>query len=326
MCPYLRSNGKVGAAHRLRSVSALILRYFSAPDSPQLPRSAPDPAATVCVLDPSAQGSPFQQRQALEAEYVAALKWCRAAPAGTKRGAKAALKENMFKNVKRGTLHSLLVGGHSAVPMDKRFLLTTDEEALFVNWLKQCAVANKARDRDQMSAKVVEILGTRAKGGRKWVPSTNQGRALKNSGKLTQNFFNGFYKRHAGFLKQCIPREEEARRMQQMVEEVTEVHFEGKYGIRATCLAAGIMEPDGVIADLSRMLNMDEMPQFMDYATLKGNTKRKFAGVPGHASQSAKMVRCSPRPRPRPCSACSRPSTPAPSPCAPAACRATARL
>eukprot|EP00617_Octactis_speculum_P019535 CAMPEP_0185749262 /NCGR_PEP_ID=MMETSP1174-20130828/8003_1 /TAXON_ID=35687 /ORGANISM="Dictyocha speculum, Strain CCMP1381" /LENGTH=97 /DNA_ID=CAMNT_0028425313 /DNA_START=787 /DNA_END=1080 /DNA_ORIENTATION=+ len=42
------------------------------------------------------------------------------------------------------------------------------------------------------------------------------------------------------------------------------------------------MDPEtGVIADPRRVLNRDELPQFIDYGTKKGNSKPKVAGPSG---------------------------------------------
>ena len=95
--------------------------------------------------------SPFQQRQEAESDVAKALAWCRSAPKGKKRGAIAAVRSGLFPRAAKAVIQNCLTKGLKAVPMDKRYLLSTDEEALFVNWLKECALAQKACDRDQMA-------------------------------------------------------------------------------------------------------------------------------------------------------------------------------
>ena len=80
-------------------------------------------------------------------------------------------------------------------------------------------------------------------------------------------------------MKWHVPQNIDTQRAATNTEEAVEAHFEGIFGLRQELIATGIMDPEtGVIADPRRVLNRDELPQFIDYGTNKGNAKPKVAG------------------------------------------------
>mmetsp|Transcript_22501 Transcript_22501/g.89348 ORF Transcript_22501/g.89348 Transcript_22501/m.89348 type:complete len:113 (+) Transcript_22501:4970-5308(+) len=61
-------------------------------------------------------------------------------------------------------------------------------------------------------------------------------------------------------------------------DEAVEEHFKGIHGLRNELIAAGLMdEATGAIKDPSRIMNIDETPQFVGYADNKGGGKKKYA-------------------------------------------------
>lgn len=61
-----------------------------------------------------------------------------------------------------------------------------------------------------------------------------------------------------------------------------EEHFEGAWGLRKELIDAGITDAEtGHITDPRRVLIRDEMPQFVNYASNKGNTKEEKAAGAG---------------------------------------------
>ena len=93
-------------------------------------------------------------------------------------------------------------------------------------------------------------------------------------GKVDGHFWTDFYARHKGFLTERVPCDEDLRRAQAANEIMVDIHLEGENGVRKTLMKWGIMDESGVItpANTARVLNMDEMPQFLDYGMNAGNT------------------------------------------------------
>lgn len=78
------------------------------------------------------------------------------------------------------------------------------------------------------------------------------------------------------------PRQVEAKRAAAASEDTLREHFDSVTGLRAELIEAGIMDPDrGEIGDPRRICNCDEMPQFIDYNSDKGNAKKKVAAGKG---------------------------------------------
>ena len=80
-------------------------------------------------------------------------------------------------------------------------------------------------------------------------------------------------------MKWHVPQHIDTQSAATNTEEVVVAHFEGIYGLRLGLIETGIMDLEtGVIANPRRVLNRDELPQFIDYGTNKGNAKPKVAG------------------------------------------------
>ncbi|KAK3277363.1 hypothetical protein CYMTET_14622 [Cymbomonas tetramitiformis] len=117
---------------------------------------------------------------------------------------------------------------------------------------------------------------------------------LKN-GKPSVKWFQRFYKRHASVLSEKLKHKQDKKRVQAATEEAVDEHFYGKYGLRAELIAAQAANPEAplydeatnTILDPRRILNEDELPQFIDYADNKGNNKKKVGAGKGDIAQEA---------------------------------------
>ena len=99
---------------------------------------------------------------------------------------------------------------------------------------------------------------------------------------MTKDWFARYFAEHADKIKWHVPENIDTQRAATNTEEAVEAHFEGIFGLRQELIETGIMDPEtGVIADPRRVLNRDELPQFIDYGTNKGNAKPKVAGPSG---------------------------------------------
>ena len=69
----------------------------------------------------------------------------------------------------------------------------------------------------------------------------------------------------------------EAARLANCNEEVVALHFfENKAGLQTSLLVAGIMNKDTGEIDVSRVLNIDESPQYVDFHAKVGNNVEKI--------------------------------------------------
>ena len=94
-----------------------------------------------------------------------------------------------------------------------------------------------------------------------------------------QDWFARYFAEHADKIKWHVPENIDTQRAATNTEEALEADFEGIYGLRQELIKTGIIDPEtDVIADPRRVLNRDELPQFIDYGTNKGNAKPKVAG------------------------------------------------
>jgi len=93
----------------------------------------------------------------------------------------------------------------------------------------------------------------------------------------SEKFFTGLFARHSQKLTKKTKQKMDAKRAARNCDAVVEAHFEGIHGLRRALLECGIMDEDGKIKDKRRIVNLDETPQFVDFADNKGNQKKKFA-------------------------------------------------
>ena len=161
-------------------------------------------------------------------------------------------------------------------------LLTREEEESLVKWLVDCNKAHDAKDNEEIGKKVREILLVRRvqnrRGGRKHVAFNKAQQNVICGNTPSQKFFTGFFSRHAAVLASKKQQNIEAKRAAVNCDAAVDEHFFGLYGLRNELIDAGIMDAEtGAILDASRIKNLDETPQFVDFADNKGNAKKKFA-------------------------------------------------
>ena len=201
-------------------------------------------------------------------------------------GARKAINALKLTLVKRGQLQNFVKEGLHEMPEDQRAILTMDEELQLANLVRQSAIANKSMHRKALEQKIIKILEFRRvtnikmKHGRKHVKFSPAAANVLKTRTVDPRFFASFYARHDPFIREVIPREEEFARELGSSEEAIDIHFNGVHGVVATLKEAGLLSDDGTITDPSRVLNFDEVPQFISYNMNKGNTKLKYGGVP----------------------------------------------
>jgi len=225
--------------------------------------------------------APFYFRELVqqEDEFERAVNLC----LGKKMGSRKCISTNNFEFVSRSALERRLKVVRSKKEsysrywfMDKRRLLTLDEEASLADYVGECGDRDQALTKVKLSDKVVEILTLRLlknrEGGRRVVPVCPKGRGAIANGAVSEDWVENFYKIHDE-LKQVVRRDEDAARYEAACEPTVFEHFHGEFGLRRELLSAGIMDKDGLIVDKRRVVNFDECPNFLDYAQNKGNTK-----------------------------------------------------
>jgi hypothetical protein len=226
----------------------------------------------------------FRARVRAEEEYERGVAWC----IRQDKGSRACIKALVLENVKRSEMQRRVTktrqkGAYRRFDfIDKRRLLTLDEEGEFAVWLGECARGHSAKFRPEQMKKILEILQLRKqsnrRGGRQSVPLSTAAKQALETNAVNPAFFRRFFKEHDE-LKEKVPRAEDAKRAAAACDETVETHFEAKAGIRNELLDAGIMQPSGVILekDKPRVINVDEMPQFADFNANKGNAQAQAA-------------------------------------------------
>ena len=200
-------------------------------------------------------------------------------------GARKAINALKLTLVKRGQLQNFVKEGLHEMPEDQRAILTMDEELQLANLVWQSAIANKSMHRKALEQKIIKILEFRRvtnikmKHGRKHVKFSPAAANVLKTRTVDPRFFAAFYARHDPFIREVIPREEEFARELGSSEEAIDIHSNGVHGVVATLEEAGLLSDDGTITDPSRVLNFDEVPQFISYNMNKGNTKLKYGGT-----------------------------------------------
>ena len=222
-----------------------------------------------------------QKPVARDEEYQKAINWCQT----EKKGAKACVKHNtQWKKINVKALQrKISQKKKSKASENSSMTLTPMEEKELVTWINDCALSQAGKYREQIAEKVREILKMRHKmnkrGGRLNVPLSKPAARVVLGGVVTKDWFNHFFARNMDKIKWYVPQHIDTQRAASNTEEAVEAHFEGIYGLRQELIETGIMDPQtGVIADPRCVLNRDELPQFIDYGTNKGNAKRKVAG------------------------------------------------
>jgi len=173
-------------------------------------------------------------------------------------------------------------------------LLTEVEEQALVKWVVAKNKAQIAVGREDIRHKARHIVLARRvqnrKGGRKRV-TFNYAAYKVLCGKLPSGkFFTGLLARHSHKFSFKTKQKLEDKRAKVNCEAMIEERFEGIHGLRAELRDTGIMDESGIIIDPKRVLNMDETPQFVDYADNKGNAKKKFAAGVNDICVSAETI------------------------------------
>eukprot|EP00854_Cymbomonas_tetramitiformis_P026596 gene26596-32662_t len=157
--------------------------------------------------------------------------------------------------------------------------------------MEESSEGSKSVDREQISAKVVEILKARqarnkSTGGVKYEKlSIAAKHCLSNNGP-SRKFFQYFFGYYSDRISEKKPVAVEKKRLAQYTEETVSEHFFAKgSGLEDTLVTHGIMDPSTKkTTDPKRLLNRDETPQFIDFNTLKGNNIRKRVAGKGKST------------------------------------------
>eukprot|EP00958_Prasinococcus_capsulatus_P023688 scaffold3586_cov404-Prasinococcus_capsulatus_cf.AAC.26 len=159
-------------------------------------------------------------------------------------------------------------------------ILTAEEEDYLVQYCVACHDQNVActkQDLERVTLKLLQLrrgLRSKFRGSRKYVALSRAATQALQKGRLSDEFFDRFYALHRDALKRVVPVQAEAERVRQATEENIHEHFYAPHGLVSELLACSILDPETLtIADPSRLINIDELPQFVDYHTETGGGK-----------------------------------------------------
>jgi hypothetical protein len=215
----------------------------------------------------------------LEVEAIKeAVAWCEAGNGGA---AKAAKKFG----IPRGKLGYALDKG-----VDRRTgesILTAKELHQLAKWVTGSARNINPAKPSECSSKVVSILKARKhfnrakKFGRGCIPLTAAEEGVLERGRVSETWLSRTFIPNHPEVQSKKAKSQDAKRVKNQREEVVEEHFEGEFGLRAELKDAGNLDPEtGEIKDSRRLINIDEMPQFLDYTTGVGQSFLGERGVP----------------------------------------------
>jgi len=179
----------------------------------------------------------FREQIKAEEEYEAAFEWCKA----NNKGPTACINRNMFKFITASSLQRRLkvMEGKDAKYrqcffVDKRRLLTLDEERALSDFIQESAEKDNGQSREEITKKIVDILLLRREmnraGGRFTIPLGQPQRDVIMSRQVSSRFYQDFYARHDE-LKEFVPRDEDTARYKAACEETVEDHFEGQWTV-----------------------------------------------------------------------------------------------
>lgn len=178
----------------------------------------------------------------------------------------------------------------------ERAILTDIEKERLYTWLKKSADKGAVIGEKALGDKILQMLTARlkrnraAKHGAGCVRLSNTEANLLRDNKHPSHTWLTNFKAHAAIhgIDFKVARPKDAKRHKKQTEAVVEKHFRGEFGLEAELLATNNLDPvTKEIIDPRRLLNMDEMPQFLDYLA-KGIMQRGFgrSGVALEASTS----------------------------------------
>ena len=230
----------------------------------------------------SAVAKAASKRAAKDKEYQEAMDYCKEKGVG----ARQCLRDKPYLSVKKGglvnptTLDSRL---RNKKKPDHRAILTDVEDDDLATWCQQFAeFGDCARNRTQINEQVVKILKLRRKanraGGRLHVKLSKAAIRVLGGKRVDNDWFLRFFARHPTVINNRTPQETDQKRQDTCTEEIIDQHFEGVLGLRNELLDAGILTPEGSIVDARRIINLDEISQFVDYNCSAGNSTEKVAG------------------------------------------------
>ena len=169
-------------------------------------------------------------------------------------------------------------------------ILTPQEMQKLADWcIKSAANINPAK-LSELSERVVKLLqarkvdNRRRGGGNGCTPLTKAEKDLLSRqplGQVSRIWYTNTFLANHPTLQPKKAKTEDAKRTKNQNEHVVQEHIHGRAGLNNHLIQMGIMNYETKeIEDPRRIINGDEMPQFLDYATGAGET---YLGVRGQA-------------------------------------------
>jgi hypothetical protein len=165
---------------------------------------------------------------------------------------------------------------------NKYDVLTATELAALKGWIRASEAKNcPVPAQEVLSKKIREFLLARALFNRKNHKSKNLDYLTKHEWDIVKNKVTAgghtWVQRNLlsdSTLQLKNAKAQDAKRAGKQREEVVTKHYDGPSGLVAELKRLGIMDDDGIILDGRRIINMDEMPEFLDY--LKGKAGKAW--------------------------------------------------
>mmetsp|Transcript_40357 Transcript_40357/g.91425 ORF Transcript_40357/g.91425 Transcript_40357/m.91425 type:complete len:630 (-) Transcript_40357:276-2165(-) len=174
-------------------------------------------------------------------------------------------------------------------------ILTDTEKNKLCVWIEKSADNLNGASPQEISDRVIKIL--RARQAHNRAPSTPSAQRVPLTSKeecllsepnahVSKRWLQRFY---ALFIDRIEPKQErtqEAKRTKKQCEATVQRHFYGEFGLDAELKDASIMDSEGIISDPRRIIQLDELPQFLNFQTQKGKAVGR-KGKPLQKSTSA---------------------------------------
>ena len=206
------------------------------------------------------------------------------------------LQHNKGPNLAAKEFPQLTVGAiryardHGVVRRTEQDILTPQEMQKLADWcIKSAANINPAK-LSELSERVVKLLRARKEanrrrgGGNGCTPLTKAEKDLLSRqplGQVSRIWYTNTFLANHSTVQPKKAKTEDAKRTKNQNEHVVQEHIHGRAGLNNHLIQMGIMNYETKeIEDPRRIINGDEMPQFLDYATGAGET---YLGVRGQA-------------------------------------------
>lgn len=169
-------------------------------------------------------------------------------------------------------------------------ILTEKEELRLVEWIEGSADNLNSACFEEISIQVRKYLMARNVRNKNpstpvaaRVPLTKHERRLvaDNRAHVSKRWMQRFFGLYADRIQYKAEKKQDAKRTKKQTEATVRRHFEGAFGLRAELSDAQVMDKEGRIDDPRRLINLDEVCQFLDYQTQRS----KCAGRTGKALQ-----------------------------------------